>query len=166
MRGYAVSQRFERLEYRVAKTEEKIDFLVRTSLPPREDIFFEGQILDAYTLMCDLVRSAKSRIIMVDNYIDDTIFRQLDKREAGVIATIYTSAISKTLQQDLNRHNTQYSPIEIKIYHKSHDRFLIINDIVYHVGASFKDFGKKLFAFSKMEAVSANEWIIHLESKN
>ncbi len=163
MKGYAVSQRFERLEYRMAKTEEKIDFILKTSLPPREGIFFDGQIFDAYTLMCDLVRSAKRRVVMVDNYIDDSVFLQLDKREAGVEAVIYTSAISKTLRQDLERHNSQYSPIEIKTYRKAHDRFLIIDDAVYHVGASFKDLGKKLFAFSKMEAMSADELLEHLD---
>ncbi len=89
MKGYALSQRFERLEYRMAKTEEKIDFIINTSLPPREGIFFDGQIFDAYTLMCDLVRSAKKRIVMVDNYIDDTVFRQLDKRAEGVSDTIF-----------------------------------------------------------------------------
>ncbi|MDE6264973.1 MAG: virulence RhuM family protein [Paramuribaculum sp.] len=164
MKGYAVSRRFERLEYRMAKAEEKIDFLINTSLPPREGIFYDGQIFDAYTLMCDLVRSAKKRIVMVDNYMDDSVFRQLDKRESGVSATIFTTSVSRTLRQDLERHNAQYAPIKIKIYRKAHDRFLIIDDAVYHVGASFKDLGKKLFAFSKMEAMSANELLQHLET--
>ena len=105
MNGYAVSQRFERLEYRMSKTEEKIDFILNTSLPPREAIVFDGQIFDAYTLMCDLIRSARNRIIIVDNYIDDSVFRQLDKRATGVSATIYTPSISRTLRQDLGRHN-------------------------------------------------------------
>lgn len=166
IKGYAVSQRFERLEYRMAKTEEKIDFIINTSMPPREGIFFDGQIFDAYTLMCDLMRSAKKRIVMVDNYIDDTVFRQLDKRDEGVSATIFTPSVSRSLHQDLERHNQQYAPIEVKTYRKAHDRFLIIDDTVYHVGASFKDLGKKLFAFSKMEAMSANELISHLEASN
>ncbi len=164
MKGYAVSQRFERLEYRMAKTEEKIDFIINTSLPPKEGIFFDGQIFDAYTLMCDFIRSARKRIVIVDNYVDDSVFRQLDKRQAEVTATIFTPSVSRTLQQDLERHNSQYAPIEVKTYRKAHDRFLIIDDTVYHVGASFKDLGKKLFAFSKMEAVSANELIAHLET--
>ncbi|MDE6396049.1 MAG: virulence RhuM family protein [Muribaculaceae bacterium] len=164
MRGHVVSQRFERLEYRVAKAEEKIDFFVRTSLPPREGIFFDGQIFDAYTLMCDLVRSAKRRIVMIDNYIADSVFIQLDKRLPGVSATIFTPSISRSLRQDLEKHNSQYAPIEIKTYRKAHDRFLIIDDHVYHVGASFKDLGKKLFAFSKMEATSADELIARLET--
>ncbi|MDE6682445.1 MAG: virulence RhuM family protein [Muribaculaceae bacterium] len=164
MKGYAVSQRFERLEYRIAKTEEKIDFILHTSLPPREGIFFDGQIFDAYTLMCDLVRSARRRIILVDNYVDDSVFRQLDKRRSGVTATIFTPSLSRTLRQDLERHNAQYAPIEIKTYRKAHDRFLIIDDSVYHVGASFKDLGKKLTAFSQMEIMTADEFIAYLES--
>ena len=164
MKGYAVSQRFERLEYRMAKTEEKIDFILNTSLPPKEGIIFDGQIFDAYTLMCDLIRSAKNRIIVVDNYIDDSVFRQLDKREVGVSATIFTPSISRTLRQDLERHNAQYAPIEVKIFRRAHDRFLIIDDTVYHVGASFKDLGKKLTAFSKMEIMTADELIAYLGS--
>ena len=164
MKGYAVSQRFERLEYRMAKTEEKIDFILNTSLPPREAIVFDGQIFDAYTLMCDLIRSAKNRIIIVDNYIDDSVFRQLDKRATGVSATIYTPSISRTLRQDLERHNAQYAPIEVKTFRRAHDRFLIIDYTVYHVGASFKDLGKKLTAFSKMEIMTADEFIAYLES--
>lgn len=162
MKGYAVSQRFERLEYRMAKTEEKIDFILHTSLPPREGIIFDGQIFDAYTLMCDLIRSAKTRIVMVDNYIDDSVFRQLDKRASGVSATIFTPSISRTLRQDLERHNAQYAPIEVKTFRRAHDRFLIIDDTVYHVGASFKDLGKKLTAFSKMEIMTADDLIKYL----
>lgn len=163
LRGYAVNQRFEKLEYRVAKTEEKINFLVRTALPPVEGIFFEGQIFDAYRLMNDIIRRAKKKVVIIDNYIDDTVFIQLDKRNEGVEAVIYTPTISRGLRQDLERHNAQYAPIEIKAYRKAHDRFLIIDDTVYHVGASFKDLGKKLFAFSKMEAMTGEELIKRLE---
>lgn len=164
MRGYAVNHRFERLEYRMTKTEEKIDFLIRTSLPPVEGVFYDGQIFDAYTLMCDFIRSAKERIVMVDNYVDDSVLRQLDKRCENVSATIYTQSISKILQQDVARHNSQYAPITLKTYKTAHDRFLIIDHVVYHVGASFKDLGKKLFAFSKMEVMSADGLIAHLET--
>ena len=164
MKGYAVSQRFERLEYRMAKTEEKIDFILHTSLPPKEGIILDGQIFDAYNLMCDLIRSAKNRIIVVDNYIDDSVFLQLDKRATGVSATIFTPSVSKTLRQDLERHNAQYPPIEIKTFRRAHDRFLIIDDTIYHVGASFKDLGKKLTAFSKMDIMTAYEFIAYLES--
>ena len=164
MKGYAVSQRFERLEYRMAKTEEKIDFILNTSLPPREAIILDGQIFDAYILMSDLIRSAKSRIIMVDNYIDDSVFLLLDKRADGVSATIFTPSVSKALCQDLERHNAQYPLIEVKTFRRAHDRFLIIDDTVYHVGASFKDLGKKLTAFSKMEIMTADEFIAYLGS--
>ncbi len=166
MKGYAVSQRFERLEYRMAKTEEKIDFILNTSLPPKKAIIFDGQIFDAYTLMCDLIRSAKNRIIMVDNYIDDSVLRQLDKREDGVPATIFTQSISRTMRQDLDRHNAQYATIEVKLFRRAHDRFLIIDDTIYHVGASFKDLGKKLTAFSKMDIMTADELINYLETSN
>ena len=125
-------------------------------------IFFDGQIFDAYTLMCNLVRSAKHRIALVDNYVDDSVLCQLAKRRPGVDAVIFTYAVSRVLSLDLERHNSQYPPIEIKTYKKAHDRFLIIDDDVYHVGASFKDLGKKLFAFSKMEALSADELIANL----
>ncbi len=128
----------------MAKTEEKIDFILNTSLPPKKAIIFDGQIFDAYTLMCDLIRSAKSHIILVDNYIDDSVLRQLDKREEGVSATIFTPSISRVMRQDLDRHNAQYAPIEVKLFRRAHDRFLIIDATIYHVGASFKDLGKKI----------------------
>lgn len=150
LKGYAVNQRFERLEQRVAKTEEKIDFFVKTALPPVEGIFFNGQIFDAYNLISDLIRKAKKEIILIDNYIDDSVLKMLDKREEDVSATIYTSHISEKLQLDLAKHNSQYSPINIKTFKKFHDRFLIIDDDVYHIGASIKDLGKSVFAFSKL----------------
>lgn len=158
-----IDHRLSEHDSQIKELSNRMDFFVRTSLPPQEGIFFDGQIFDAYALMNDLVRSAKQRIVMVDNYIDDSVFRQLDKRDSEVKATIYTTSISKALQQDLTKHNSQYSRIEIRKYCKAHDRFLIIDDTVYHVGASFKDLGKKLFAFSKMEVMSADELIRHLE---
>ena len=173
LRGYSINQRLMHMENRIdhrlsehdiqiKELSNRMDFFVRTSLPPREGIILDGQIFDAYTLMCDLIRSAKSRIVMVDNYIDDSVFRQLDKRATGVSATIFTPSISRTLHQDLERHNAQYVPIEVKTFRRSHDRFLIIDDTVYHVGASFKDLGKKLTAFSKMEIMTADEFIAYL----
>ncbi|MDE6796094.1 MAG: virulence RhuM family protein [Muribaculaceae bacterium] len=173
LRGYSINQRLMHMESRIdhrlsehdiqiKELSNRMDFFVRTSLPPKEGIIFDGQIFDAYTLMCDLIRSAKSRIIMVDNYIDDSVFRQLDKRTTGVSATIFTPSISKVLRQDMERHNAQYSPIEVKTFRRAHDRFLIIDDTVYHVGASFKDLGKKLTAFSKMEIMTADEFIAYL----
>ena len=151
LKGYSVNQRFERLEQRVSKTEEKIDFFVRMALPPVEGIFFDGQIFDAYTFVSDLVRSAKSRIILFDNYVDDTVLTLLDKRADGVSAQIYTRSITQQLALDLQRHNAQYRPIAIDVFQNAHDRFLCIDDTVYHIGASLKDLGKKWFAFSRME---------------
>ena len=151
LKGYSVNQRFERLEQRVSKTEEKIDFFVRTALPPVEGIFFDGQIFDAYTFVSDLVRSAKSRIILFDNYVDDTVLTLLDKRADGVSAQIFTRSITQQLALDLQRHNAQYRPIAIDAFQNTHDRFLCIDDTVYHIGASLKDLGKKWFAFSRME---------------
>jgi hypothetical protein len=151
LKGYSINQRFECLEQRVSKTEEKIDFFVRTALPPVEGIFFEGQIFDAYTFVSDLVRSAKSRIILFDNYVDDTVLTLLDKRADGVSAQIYTRSLSHQLLLDLQRHNAQYRPIAIDAFQNAHDRFLCIDDTVYHIGASLKDLGKRWFAFSRME---------------
>ena len=175
LRGYSINQRLMHMENRIdhrlsehdiqiKELNNRMDFFIRTSLPPKEGIIYDGQIFDAYTLMCDLIRSARNRIVMVDNYIDDSVFRQLDKRITGVSATIFTPSISRTLRQDLERHNAQYAPIEVKTFRRAHDRFLIIDDTVYHVGASFKDLGKKLTAFSKMEIMTADEFISYLES--
>ena len=151
LKGYAINQRFEQLEQRVSKTEEKIDFFVRTSLPPVEGVFFDGQIFDAYVFAVDLIKSAKKSIVLIDNYIDESVLTMLAKRENSVIAKIITQSISNQLQLDLNRHNSQYPSIEIERRQGIHDRFIIIDDTVYHIGASLKDLGKKLFAFSKME---------------
>lgn len=151
LKGYSINQRFERLEHRMSHAEEKIDFFVRTALPPVEGIFYDGQIFDAYTFVSDLVRSAKSRIILFDNYVDDTVLTLLDKRANGVSAQIYTRSITQQLALDLQRHNAQYQPIAIDEFHNAHDRFLCIDDTVYHIGASLKDLGKKWFAFSRME---------------
>ncbi|MEE1023300.1 MAG: RhuM family protein [Muribaculaceae bacterium] len=173
LRGYSINQRLMHIENRIdhrlsehdiqiKELSNRMDFFVRTSLPPREGIIFDGQIFDAYTLMCDLIRSAKTRIIMVDNYIDDSVFLQLDKRAPGVPTTIFTPSVSRVLRQDLERHNAQYAPIEVRTFRRAHDRFLIIDDTVYHVGASFKDLGKKLTAFSKVEIMTADEFIAYL----
>ena len=151
LKGYAVNQRIERLETRMSKTEEKIDFFVRTALPPAEGIFFNGQIFDAYTFVCDLIRSAKKQIILFDNYIDDSVLKMLDKHGEGVGVRILTKSVSPQLQLDIEKHNSQYSPIKLEVFTNSHDRFLCIDDTVYHIGASLKDLGKKWFAFSKME---------------
>jgi hypothetical protein len=156
LRGYAINQRFERIEYRVAETEKKIDFLVKTSLAPNEGIFFDGQIFDAYIFVADLIKSAKKSIVLIDNYVDETVLLLLSKRENTVDATIYTAQISPQLQLDIQRHNAQYPLISVQVFTRSHDRFLFIDDTVYHIGTSLKDLGKKWFAFSKME-LNTNE---------
>lgn len=150
IRGYAINPRLEQLEQRVAKTEEKIDFFVKTALPPVEGIFFDGQIYDAYEFTCGLIKSAKTRIILIDNYVDETVLTMLDKRKAGVTATIYTQKISSQFQLDIIKHNAQYPSIDVKEFTKSHDRFLILDNQVYLIGASLKDLGKKWFAVALM----------------
>ena len=156
LKGYAVNQRFERLEYRVCETEKKIDFFVKAALPPREGIFFDKQIFDAYTFAADLIKSAKKSIVLLDNYIDESVLMLLAKRAKSVAATIYTATLSPQLKLDLQKHNAQYAPITIEIFDRSHDRFLIIDETVYHIGASLKDLGLKWFAFSKMSMESIN----------
>ena len=159
LRGYAINQHLlemeERMDKRIGKIEntlashqEKIDFFVRTSLPPHQGIFYDGQIFDAYTFINDRIREAKEQIILIDNYIDDSILTMLDKRGEGVTAKIYTKKLSTQLQLDIQKHNAQYSPIEILEFDRSHDRFLCIDEIVYHLGASIKDLGKRWFAFT------------------
>ncbi len=162
LKGYSINQRFERLEQRVSRTEEKIDFFVRTSLPPVEGVFFDGQIYDAYELASRLVKSARKRIILIDNYIDETVLTLLDKRADGVTAEIYTQQISQQLQLDIQRHDSQYAPIPVHILTRSHDRFLLLDDDVYHIGASLKDLGKRWFAIMKMQETKAEEIIRHL----
>lgn len=159
LKGYSVNQRIERLEQRVTQTENKIDFFVRTALPPVEGIFFDGQIFDAYELVCRLIKSAKRRIVLIDNYVDESTLLMLEKRNNGVTATIYTHSIGEQLQLDIARHNAQYRPITVLRYKKSHDRFLILDDDVYHVGASLKDLGKQWFAIMKMNEIQAEDII-------
>ncbi|GHS96389.1 DNA-binding protein [Bacteroidia bacterium] len=151
LKGYAVNQRFERIEYRVTEAEKKIDFFVRTALPPVEGIFYDGQIFDAYKFASDLIKSAKNSIVLIDNYIDESVLILLSKRTTGVDASIYTAHISQQLRLDLQRHNAQYPHINVLLLTRSHDRFLFIDNDVYHIGASLKDLGKKWFAFSKLE---------------
>ncbi len=151
LKGYAIHQRVEQLERTVASHGEKIDFFVRTSLPPVEGIFFEGQIFDAYAFATNLVKSAMQTIVLLDNYVDETVLTLLSKRKAKVSADIYTRQIPKQLQLDLAKHNAQYAPVSVSKSTAFHDRFLIIDTTVYHLGASLKDLGKKLFAFSKMD---------------
>ena len=151
LHGYAINHRIERLEEKVAEHDKKIDFFVRTSLPPVEGVFYNGQIFDAYVFASDLIKSAKESIVLIDNYIDESVLLMLAKRNDSVKAKIITCSLSRSLKQDVERHNKQYAKIEILESNDYHDRFLIIDGAVYHLGASLKDLGKKLFAFSKME---------------
>ncbi len=152
LKGYSVNRRLTELEHTVAEHSRKIDFFVRTSLPPVEGVFYDGQIFDAYKFATDLIRSAGKSLLLMDNYIDESVLLMLSKRRSGVSATVYTQKITAQLQLDIERHNRQYPPVEIRIYNKCHDRFLIIdNTEVYHIGASLKDLGKKMFAFSRMD---------------
>jgi hypothetical protein len=155
LKGYAVNKRFERLEKRVTKTEKKIDFFVKTSLPPLQGVFYEGEIFDAYVFASNLIKSAKKSIVLIDNYVDESVLVLLSKRQLKVNAMIFTKQISNQLQLDLKKHNSQYAPITINKSDRFHDRFLIIDNTVYLIGASLKDLGKKLFAFSKMEITQA-----------
>jgi len=162
LKGYAVNSRLDQLEQRIDKkllehecrileNKKQIEFFVRTALPPVEGVFCDGQIFDAYVFATDLVKSAKTELVLVDNYVDESVLLLLSKRNKGVSATIFIKGVSQALQQDIDRHNLQYEPIEIMTVVNVHDRFLIVDDVVYHIGASLKDLGKKLFAFSKME---------------
>ena len=158
LKGYAINQRLTKIENQLenqqallAEHSEKIDFFVRTSLPPVEGIFYNGQVFDAHNFVSSLIRNAKTRIVLIDNYVDDTVLKLLDKRSSGIKATIYTKQILPALQNDINLHNAQYEPIDVQIFADSHDRFLMIDETVYHIGASLKDLGRKWFAFSKME---------------
>ena len=151
LNGYVINQRFERIEERLNKHDKQISFFIHTALPPVQGIFYEGQIFDAYVFVSDLIKSAKQTIILMDNYIDETVLILLSKRQPKVSVQVYTKKITVQLQLDLAKHNAQYEPIDIKESNTFHDRFMIIDGIVYLIGASLKDLGKKLFAFSKME---------------
>ncbi|MDR3189026.1 MAG: virulence RhuM family protein [Prevotellaceae bacterium] len=151
LKGYVVDQRIDRLERKIVEHDQKFDLLIKASLPSREGIFFDGQIFDAYAFVSGLIKAAKKDITLIDNYIDESVLLLLSKRESGVTATIYTAQISPELQLDLQRHNAQYPPVEVKKFSKAHDRFLLVDNTVYHIGASLKDLGRRWFAFSKME---------------
>ena len=132
---------------------------MKSSIQPKEGIFFQGQIFDAYVFVADLIRKAHKRIVIIDNYIDDTVLVQLAKRNTGVSVDIYDGQISRQLRQDVTAHNAQYPGVILHTYQKAHDRFMIIDEDVYHIGASLKDLGKKLFAFSKIDVMTGSELI-------
>ena len=175
LHGYAINQQLLNMERRIdarldnqqnqiqqiestlVDHQEKIDFFVRTSLPPVEGVFYDGQIFDAHVQISDLIKQAKKRIVLIDNYIDEATLTLLNKREAKVDAVIYTRPLSQQQQLDVQRNNQQYPPITVNVCQRNHDRFLIIDDEVYAFGASLKDAGKKLFAYIKMNETSATE---------
>ena len=173
LRGYSINQRLMQLEDRMdrrlceherhlCQLDEKVDFFVRSSVQPKEGIFFNGQIFDAYVLVSNLIRQAEKRIVLIDNYIDESVLVQLAKRQPSVTVDIYDGQISRQLRLDVERHNAQYPGVSLHAYTKAHDRFLIIDEDVYHIGASLKDLGKKLFAFSKMEVITGSQLIARL----
>lgn len=166
MRGYAISQRFERLEYRMFKTEEKVELLVKSSLPPTQGIFFGGQIFDAYEWLNNRIAEAKGRIIVIDPYLDYKVLSQLKRRKEGVEVTAYTSPLNKGISLDIKKHNAQYSEIKVRMSYKGHDRFLIIDDTIYHVGGSMKDLGNRLMAYSVLTLLSVEELLKHIEAKD
>lgn len=145
-----IDRRLLEHDRRLDDLTDKVDFFIRTSLPPKEGVFFNGQIFDAHEFICSLIKRANNRIILIDNYVDESVLVQLDNRKVAVSALIYTGEISHTFRQSVNRHNRQYASVEVKTANRIHDRFLIIDDTLYHIGASIKDLGKKLFAFSQM----------------
>ena len=180
LRGYSINQQLIQMEDRIdrrlesqhdeiqrikeiqEKQQSQIDFFVRTSLPPVEGIFFDGQMWDAYELISKLIKSARQRIILIDNYVDDSVLTLLDKRTPGVTAEIYTMQISRQFAMDIAIHDAQYTPIPVNILKKAHDRFLIIDEDLYHVGASIKDLGKKWTAIMRMESLDSSSLLSHL----
>ena len=166
----SVFSRLETIEYHQLEIQQhqqeadkRIDEVFRRldegNAKPKQGVFYNGQIYDAYTFVSDLIKSAKKRIVLVDNYVDETVLTLLDKRDEGVSAVIYTQQISRQFQLDIDRHNAQYVPIDVEVFRLSHDRFLCIDDDVYHIGASIKDLGKKWFGFSKMEILTPDELV-------
>ena len=153
LHGYAISNRFEKLEQRVAKTEAQIEYFVHSALPPKEGIFVDGQIYDAYELVERLIKSAKESILLIDNYVDESVLTMMSEKEKGVQVDIYTKDISKALRLAEDKFNSQYGSLSIHQTTNIHDRFLILDDkTIYLIGASLKDAGKKLFAFTEISA--------------
>lgn len=162
LKGYSINQRIDYIENKfdnkiynhdvqLKEINEQINYFVQKSMPPVQGVFYGGEIFEAYKFISNLIKIANESIIVIDNYIDESVLTMLDKRKDGVMATIYTDKISNQLKLDLDRHNKQYSAVEIQTVKDIHDRFVIIdNEDVFHIGASLKDLGKKLFAFSKL----------------
>jgi len=161
-----IFQRLANIEYHQIETDRRIDEVFKrldANTQPQQGIFYDGQVFDAYQFFCDLVRKAKKSIVLIDNYVDDTVLTLLDKRGNGVSATIYTQHISQQFQLDINRHNSQYPAINVEHFNRAHDRFLLIDDEVYHIGASIKDLGKKWFAFTLMQDITTLELLTKIQ---
>jgi len=162
LKGYALSQRVDKIERKLLEHDQKFDFIIHSNFKPTEGIFYDGQIFDAHHFVSSLIKSAYQSIVLIDNYIDESVLILLSKRNPNVVVTIYTANISAQLKLDISKYHTQYPKVEVKQFTKSHDRFLIIDhQTVYHIGASLKDLGKKWFAFSKI-ALNANEMMAQL----
>lgn len=166
----SVFSRLETIEYHqlemqqhLQESDKRIEEVFRRldegNAKPKQGVFYNGQVYDAYTFVSDLIKSTKKRIVLIDNYVDETVLTLLDKRDNNVSAIIYTQQTSRQFQLDIDRHNAQYAPIDVETFHLSHDRFLCIDDDVYHIGASIKDLGKKWFGFSKMEILTPDELV-------
>jgi len=168
LKGYVFNQRMNRIENTVENLVNKvqeIDFQIKSAELPEQGLFFDGQIYDAYKFAADIVKKAESSIMLIDNYVDDTVLTLLSKRKKNVKVIIYTTAISKQLHLDVEKHNKQYPGAEVKLFRQSHDRFLIIDEkTLYHIAASLKDLGKKWFAFSRMDSL-CNEVLHKLSLK-
>ena len=163
-----IFQRLSNIEYHQVETDKRIDEVFKridAQTPPQQGIFFDGQVFDAYRFVADLIRKAKKSIVLIDNYVDDSVLSILDKRKDKVSATIYTQNISSKLQLDINKHNSQYPLIDVKQFNKAHDRFLLIDNEVYHIGASIKDLGKKWFAFTLMHDIKKEDLINKIQGK-
>lgn len=163
LKGYALNNRFAAIEGQLReyqsildKHDKQIDFFIRSSLPPVEGIFYNGQIFDAYVFVSELIKNAQRRIILIDNYVDESVLLMLSKRREGVSAQIHTGKLPEVLKLDVQKHNSQYPHVDIIQTQNFHDRFLVIDNDIYHIGASLKDLGKKLFAFSKMNLDISN----------
>ena len=166
----SVFSRLETIEYHqlemqqhLQESDKRIEEVFRRldegNAKPKQGVFYNGQVYDAYTFVSDLIKSTKKRIVLIDNYVDETVLTLLDKRDNNVSAIIYTQQISRQFQLDIDRHNAQYATIDVETFRLSHDRFLCIDDDVYHIGASIKDLGKKWFGFSKMEILTPDELV-------
>jgi hypothetical protein len=165
LKGYVLNHRLDKIENKLLEHDQKFELLINTHIPPKEGIFYDGQIFDAYLFVSDIIKSATTSIVLIDNYVDESVLLLMSKRNTNVEATIYTANVSAQLKLDLKKFNAQYPEVEIRTYTNSHDRFLVIdNTIVYHIGASLKDLGKKWFAFSKIE-LDALEILSKLKEK-